>query len=149
MFFIKNGIEGYRKAFCYKGIASRKTYFLFGLFQLVVYVLVALASFYLSDIIQNHANVQAAPGAVILAVIGFFVVVAVGIYSWLAGLAFSARRLHDVGLSGWVLLAPIVIAFVVGYMGSGAGYVVTFVFNLGLMLAKTREDNNKYRPEVS
>jgi uncharacterized membrane protein YhaH (DUF805 family) len=149
MFFIKNGIEGYRKAFRYKGIAGRRAYFFFALFQLVIYGLIALISFYLSGIFQNPSNVQTEPVAVILASVGFFIALAIGIYSWLAGLAFSVRRLHDVGLSGWILLIPVVIAFAVGSVGAGGGYVVNAVFGLGLMMARTREDNNKYRPENS
>lgn len=148
MFFIKNGIEGYKKAFCYKGVAGRRTYFFFVLFQLVSYGLLALASFYLSAIFLVHSNVQAAPGKVILAVIGFFIVLAIGIYTWLAGLAFSVRRLHDIGLSGWVLLIPVAIAFAIESVGPGGGYVVNAVFGLGLMLARTKESNNQYLPET-
>lgn len=149
MFFIKNGIEGYKKAFCYKGVAGRRTYFFFALFQLISYGLLALVSFYLSAIFLVHSNVQVSPGKVILAVIGFFIVLAIGIYSWLAGLAFSVRRLHDIGLSGWILLVPVVIAFAIEFVEPGGGYIVNAVFGLGLMLAKTKIANNKYRPETS
>lgn len=145
MFFIKNGIAGYRKAFCYKGVAGRRDYFFFMLFQGVVFGLQALASFYISSVFRDSSNVQAAP--VILAVIGFFIVLAIGIYSWLAGLAFSARRLHDTGLSGWILLIPALIALGAEAVGEGGRYVINFVFSLGLMLAKTKTEGNKYQPD--
>ncbi|NLS54839.1 DUF805 domain-containing protein [Hafnia alvei] len=145
MFFLKNGIEGYRKAFCYKGVASRRAYFFFALFQLPMFCLLVLASFYLSSIFMVNSNLQIMPGTVILAVIGFFIVLAIGIYTWLAGLAFCVRRLHDIGLSGWVLLIPIIIAFAIETIGEGVGPIVNGVFLLGLMLAKSKTDNNKYQ----
>lgn len=148
MFFLKNGIEGYRKVFCYKGVASRRSYFFFGLFQFPIFCLLVLASFYLSSIFQVRSNLQIMSGTVILAVIGFFIILAIGIYTWLAGLAFSVRRLHDIGLSGWILLIPMIIAFAIETVGEGSGAIVNGVFLLGLMLAKSKTDNNKYQPDT-
>ncbi|NUU68867.1 DUF805 domain-containing protein [Enterobacteriaceae bacterium BIT-l23] len=135
MFFIKNGVEGYRKAFSYKGVADRKSYLFFVLFQWIVIILVTLASFYLKVIFQGYSGV------------GLFIVISISLYSWLAGLAFSVRRLHDTGQSGWILLILFIIVLIVEAVGEGGGNAVNAIFFLGLMLAKTKSENNKYRPD--
>lgn len=143
MFFIKNGIAGYRKIFSYKGVAGRKEYFLFFLFQLIIYSVLALISFSLWAIMKEQSLNQSESG-VILSEFGFLAILVMVGCAWLADLAFSVRRLHDIGLSGWVLLIPSTVSFLIILAGVEEGAVINGFFYLGLMLAKSRE-NSKFR----
>lgn len=144
MFFIKNGIAGYRKIFSYKGVAGRKEYFFFFLFQLIIYSVLALISFRLWAIMKELYLNQSESGSVILTEFGFLAILVMVGCAWLADLAFSVRRLHDIGLSGWVLLIPSTVSFLITLAGVEEGAVINGFFYLGLMLAKSRE-NSKFR----
>ncbi|HAT1619101.1 TPA: DUF805 domain-containing protein [Raoultella planticola] len=148
MFFIKNVIEGYRKAFCYKGVADRKTYFFFWLFQLPAGLIIKLALAYcLYFLLFSGLSFN---GLTIISGMGCFAILVALFYSWLAWLALSVRRLHDIGLSGWVLLIPTLISFAVSKMikgdqGESIIAAIAIIFFLSLMLIKTKTKNNKYR----
>lgn len=130
MFFINNGIAGYRKIFSYKGVDGRKEYFLFFLFQLIIYSILALISFRLLAIMKEQSLNQSESG-VILAGAGFLVILVMVGCAWLADLAFSVRRLHDIGLSGWVLLIPGTLSFLITLAGVEEGAVINGFFIWG------------------
>jgi uncharacterized membrane protein YhaH (DUF805 family) len=148
MFFINKIIEVYRKAFCYKGVADRKTYFFFWLFQLPVDLVIKLVLAYCFYFLMFSG--LSANGLTIISGIGCFVMLIALLYSWLAWLALSVRRLHDIGLSGWVLLIPTLACLAVSNMieGDSGDYIasaIVIISFLSLMLIKATTENNKYR----
>ncbi|AYN27018.1 DUF805 domain-containing protein [Buttiauxella sp. 3AFRM03] len=161
MFFIKNAIDAYKKTFCYKGVAGRKSYILFALFQFLFLVLLRLITFL--DYV-----------AIIVGLLPLFV--------FLAGLAITVRRFHDFGLSGWwailyfgvtfvvpiVLIIFVILAFfsftadlvdgsyTAAYVVTSSIvrstieiYVVCITLSMLLALPKSKIENNKYRPADS
>ncbi|WP_162302982.1 DUF805 domain-containing protein [Buttiauxella sp. 3AFRM03] len=152
MFFITNAIDGYRKVFCYKGVADRKSYFFFVLFQTPIAALILWASIYLESISQG-LNEETPISHLSIILLFSLAQLAAYIYTFLASLACSVRRLHGIGLSGWFILPPLVIA-VIGsnviesdwfWLGFVAGVCVDLLF----ALPKSKIENNKYRPANS
>ncbi|WP_370090789.1 DUF805 domain-containing protein [Buttiauxella sp. 3AFRM03] len=171
MFFITNAINGYRKAFCFRGVADRKSYFFFSLFQLLAFVLADLYSQYICFELSEPRDF-------------FSILIVVSSYPFLADLTFTARRLHDIGLSGWWVTLIFCMTFIFAvfiilwalitsweaslrkensflpdyiwgeYISSKwqfqwGLYIFNFVFNFLLALPKSKTENNKYRPANS
>ncbi|AYN26390.1 DUF805 domain-containing protein [Buttiauxella sp. 3AFRM03] len=174
MFFITNGIDGYRKVFCYKGVADRKSWLFFVLFQFLFLMLYDLVNF--ARALDNGAlddEAQASHVAILAVELALFY--AATIYSCLAYLAITVRRFHDFGLSGWwvipyfglmvlvllVIFAVSVLIFgilledvPIGSIATVVGFivcknVVSISFILLLALPKSKIENNKYRPADS
>ena len=74
------------KNFSFKGRATRKEYFAFALFQLLVIVFISFAA-------KPFGN-----AVFFLAYFGYILLTTV------QGLAIAVRRLHDISLSGWFLI---------------------------------------------
>ncbi|WP_165856311.1 DUF805 domain-containing protein [Marinobacter sp. JSM 1782161] len=107
-------IDGFRRYADFSGRATRRQYWMFFL----VYFLISLA-----------ANViDLAMGSFILSTV-FSVVVLV------PSISLGARRLHDIGRSGWWQLLMFVIVI---------GWIV-----LALMLARPGEGENRYGPALA
>ncbi|AYN30202.1 DUF805 domain-containing protein [Buttiauxella sp. 3AFRM03] len=159
MFFITNAIDGFEKIFCYKGVADRKSYFFFVLFQLLVLVLLNLVALIGLSFDNERVHTTVAFSLVIGVLVSF--------WSLLVKLAMSVRRLHDIGLSGWWVILIFCVTFVAfkhnGIMGIKSAdpnwfidvvnIVVACVVWLGshllLALPKSKIENNKYRPADS
>ena len=94
-----------KKYACFSGRARRKEYWLFALFNFIAAFIVGFIGGFLSSVTNVAAFAYLAP-IYNLAVI-------------IPGLAVSARRLHDIGKSGWWLLIGLV-PFV--------GWIVLLVF---------------------
>ncbi|WP_162302992.1 DUF805 domain-containing protein [Buttiauxella sp. 3AFRM03] len=167
MFFITNGIDNYRKIFCYKGVASRNSYVFFSLFQIlpllfldaidIFFDLVSQVTDLLPEKISDLLDIVLRGGDIAIGIIVLLSLL-------LADISISARRLHDIGLSGWFTLAPAVIILAVQFIvfswfefelevgisiGMGIVIVIDLVFHLLLALPKSKIENNKYRPADS
>ncbi|AYN30197.1 DUF805 domain-containing protein [Buttiauxella sp. 3AFRM03] len=164
MFFITNGIDGYKRAFCYKGVADRKSYFFFALFPFVFFTLFELILLYFQTVTLNLYGEIQVRNIVIPALFATI------IYSFLASSAFTVRRLHDIGLSGWwstlyfcvVLILVLFITLVMFFIFTPTDrylhfiifstilfYMVSLVFYFLLALPKSKIEKNKYRPDDS
>ena len=109
----------------FTGRANRKEYWSFVLFYLLFFVLAALIGGVLDEIFGNLQSPD--PQAI-------FTVVSTGLFSlalFLPGLAVYVRRLHDIGLSGWLSL----VAFL-PYVGG--------IFVLVTALIPSQAGPNKY-----
>lgn len=75
----------------FKGRAGRKEYWMFMLFNILFFKLTILMDFLLGTSIDKLS-------------FGGLFFLAYSLFIFIPGLAFTVRRLHDVGKSGWFLL---------------------------------------------
>lgn len=69
------------------------------------------------------------------------------IYCFLYCTAIIARRLHDLGLTGWLSILNIVVFLTFDYFHmTNAGYMFEFVFYTALLTIKGLPSDNKYGP---
>ena len=119
----------------FSGRSTREEYWMFTLIYLVVYFCLSTIAFLLnSDVLS-----------IILTILSFAVIVPT--------LSITARRLHDVGRSGWWQVAPL-IGLVFAGIGaiqasstlSLAGIALTFALAIVLLvfLIKPSDDDNQY-----
>ncbi|WP_051938269.1 DUF805 domain-containing protein [Ghiorsea bivora] len=119
----------------FTGRSTREEYWMFTLIYLLVYlVLSAIALMFESQVFQ-----------VMLTILSFAVII--------PSLSITARRLHDVGRSGWWQLSPYIgmVFSLVGIfqeskvlMISGAIFMLTLFVILLVFLVKPSEEDNKY-----
>ncbi len=83
-------LEGFRRYFDFTGRTRRRGYWIFSLFHIIVTVLVIFA-----DAFTGTLNPQTGLG-----IIGWLYT----LFSFIPGLAITARRLQDTGKAGWWLL---------------------------------------------
>lgn len=106
----------------FSGRAQRKEYWMFTLFNFIVYVVV--------DILQTVAsNSQLASVAFILAIL--YLLYSLGIL--IPSVAVTARRLHDIGKSGWWMLISIIPLI---------GAIILLV----LLITDSKPGDNQYGP---
>lgn len=142
MFFMKVILNGYRYLFRYRGVEGRKTYSIFYVFNLAVWCCSAWATFYLFMQMIMHSGIVARdPSMGTPVLIGFLISPVFFLCSSLAGLASSARRLHDIGQTGWLLFIPVGFALVFPVLG----LPIKLVFDVVLMFLNSKEKNNDYR----
>jgi uncharacterized membrane protein YhaH (DUF805 family) len=85
----------WKKAFDYKGRASRKEYWLFVLFNLVVLIAYGVFWVTLGKTLGSFFDLSYAFSLITVPIVLF------SMATFVACLALNARRLHDIGLSGW------------------------------------------------
>lgn len=82
----------------FNGRSRRKEYWMFALFNMLVCGVAEIAA------LTTFTSTKSSPlGLLIFAVLGIY-----GLAVLVPGLAVSARRLHDIGMSGWLLLVALV-----------------------------------------
>lgn len=106
--------------FDFKGVATRKAYWLFALFLMLLNIVMTVL-----DIGLGTFNEEAGIG-VISAIFGLLML--------FPSLSIAVRRLHDAGFSGWWMLLMIV----------PFGFIVLLIF----MLLPSKVEGNKYRQAV-
>lgn len=141
-----------KNTFNYKGRARRREY---GWFILI--------NFLLQFTLQILAGVADLLGLTFLAT-GFSLVYALGtIFLWLTGLSLTARRLHDLGYSGWwqlgiplIVIVLLIIAIIMGgSLGNDSGAILVVIlgsigalfllaFSLWLIFKDGQRFTNKY-----
>lgn len=150
--FLKNAIDGYKKAFTYRGAEGRKPYNFFILFQTIVFIFCIILIYFCIIPVANIADtgtLNKTPeisGPIALAIVGILIIVGISIYSGLATVAFSVRRLHDMGVSGWIFLAVYIAALIANKFLPALSSLINSVFLIMMMMAKTKFNDNKYRP---
>lgn len=133
-----------KKIFTFKGRARRKEYGWFMLIYLLINIVLGILEGAAEALNQQTLN-------------GFILLVnfVVGLYLWLASLSLTARRLHDLGYSGWWQLAPlggliliIFIAMLAGDTGTIALIIVVaiayLIYSLWLLFKEGQRFENKY-----
>ncbi len=130
------------KYFTFRGRASRSEYWYYYLFILlvsVVYFLIiaALFGFNPPPIVGASRNIEFST----IQYVAFAVGGILAIYLYIPLLVAQVRRFHDRNLSGWWILAGIVVGFVpfVGIIASIAIFVITVL--------KGTDGDNKYGPD--
>ncbi len=110
MTFIEATRTCLRKYADFNGTAGRPEYWWFMLFQVIVLGVPSLiATLLLVAGMPMDGNPEDVNGALFALAIGLFALVSLGSLALLLpSLAVSARRLHDIGLSGWLLLLSLV-----------------------------------------
>lgn len=142
MFFMKVILNGYLYLFRYRGVEGRKTYNIFYVFNLAVSCCSAWATVYLFiQMLIRSGIVDRDPSMGIPVLIGFLISLVFFLYSSLAGLASSVRRLHDIGQTGWLLFIPVGVALIYPVFG----LPIKLVFDVVLMFLNSKEKNNNYR----
>lgn len=142
MFFMKIILNGYRKTFRYRGVEERKAYSIFYIFNLAVWCGSAWATFYFFMQMIMHSGIVAQdPSMGTPVFIGFLISPVLFLFSSLSGLASSARRMHDIGKTGWLLLIPVGFALFLPL----PGILIKFVFDVVLMFLNSKVSNSEYR----
>ena len=128
------------KYFTLSGRATRSEYWWFILFQwsvLIALFLVMLLFFGLDDsLVGGSATGMETAGIVSLVVLGI-----VFLFFFIPAIAAQVRRFHDRNLSGWWVLAIIILSNVplVGFVASIVGLVITVL--------RGTDGDNKYGPD--
>src|SRR5690606_19853716 len=107
----------------FRGRATRKEYWGFVLFSLISAALVAALGFVI-DAAMGNAD-EPAVTMIVLALFGLALII--------PGLAVTVRRIHDIGLSGWLILLNFVPTF---------GSLIIFVFTV----VPSQRHPNKWGP---
>lgn len=112
----------------FQGRATRKEYWSFVLFYIIFFILAMVAGLLIDAAAGNlkggHNDQPIATGA-------FVIIYALGMF--LPSLAVFVRRLHDVGLSGWLTLVGMI-----PYVGG--------IFSLVIALIPSEDNANKHGP---
>ncbi len=132
---MKHFINAFKLYGVFSGRSTREEYWMFTLIYLIVYVVLSAIAFVLeSDIFE-----------IVLAILSFGVVV--------PSLSITARRLHDVGRSGWWQLSPYIGMIFMGVGAMQESSVLIFggmalMIGLGILvlvfLVKPSDDDNQY-----
>ncbi len=132
---MKHFIHAFQLYGVFSGRSTREEYWMFTLIYLVVYLVLSGISFMLeSDVFQ-----------IVLAMLSFGVIV--------PSFSITARRLHDVGRSGWWQMSPY-IGMIFGLIGTmqessllmiSSGIIMLVLFILLLVwLVKPSDEDNAY-----
>lgn len=129
-------IQPLRRYVDFSGRSGRREFWFYCLFLLLCYlaaiaIIVAVAS--AAEISNSGFNLGV--GMTTLVLIG---IIYVG--NFVPGLALSARRLHDLGLSGWLLVAAALVIMFLNIFG-WIGYMV-------VMALPPQKGTNAYGPPV-
>jgi uncharacterized membrane protein YhaH (DUF805 family) len=133
----------------FSGRARRKEYWGVVLFDVIIYVVLygiigaGFAQVGDYSALSNPTALVQAMGSSPLILIGGGLLIIWGLISILPGLGLMARRLHDIGQSGWWLLA-IVIVGVIPYLG-----FISAIAVLVIALIKGQPGENKFGPPVT
>ncbi len=122
-------IEFWKRAFDFKGVASRKQYWLAVLFNFIMLLVLSLIFMGFQEVSYNAGNIDAGYEAEN----GLNMVTS--IYSLLMlipSISISVRRLHDHNRSGWMYLISLIPVI---------GSIIIFIF----MLLGTVKVNNRWR----
>ena len=144
MTFLERGLQHFINAFklygVFSGRSTREEYWMFTLVYFVTYLLLSGIAWLLnSDVFQ-----------IILTLLSISVIV--------PSLSITARRLHDVGRSGWLQLTPYtgMVFAMVGLlqqskilMISGSILMLVLFVMLMFFLVKPSEDDNQYGAKPS
>jgi uncharacterized membrane protein YhaH (DUF805 family) len=100
-------LMGWQRALDFEGRSRRKEYWMFSLFNFLIFaaVVVAVAVVFMVLGVAADSTGTAAMG---LGVVGGGVVALYALASLLPGIALAIRRLHDTNRSGWWLLISLV-----------------------------------------
>lgn len=133
---MKEFIYVLKNMFNFKGRSRRRDFWIsqainYGLIYIVGAIMMMLMGACFKGLIAG--NIASIVGFIVFAII----MVIIGIWSFLFSLAVTIRRLHDRGMSGWILLACIL-----GSMCCYIGAIVLFV----LMCLDSQEGENQYGP---
>ena len=119
----------------FSGRSTREEYWMFTLIYLVVYFCLSTIAFLLNSDVFS----------IILTILSFAVIV--------PSLSITARRLHDVGRSGWWQLSPF-LGMIFSFIGvfqestllmiSGGIFMLTLFIVLLVLLVKPSENDNQY-----
>lgn len=123
MIFISNYIAVLRKYATFSGRATRSEYWRFTLTHIIVFI--ALAILAVIGVLLNPDEVPSLAMPLILYWVGTII----------PGLALMARRFHDAGYSGWMILLGLIPP-------PPIGWIVVFVF----MVRPSERGDNKYGP---
>jgi uncharacterized membrane protein YhaH (DUF805 family) len=143
-------IRAYTAKFAkFSGRARRKEYWGVVLFDIIIYVvlyaIVGAGFAQIGDMsaLSDPRMLVQAMGQSPLILIGGGLLIIWGLISILPGLGLMARRLHDIGQSGWWLVAIIIVG-VIPYLG-----FISAIAILVIALIKGQPGENKYGPPVT
>ena len=133
----------------FSGRARRKEYWGVVLFDMIIYVILygvigaGFAQIGDASAFTDPSRLIHAMGESPLILIGGGLLIIWGLISILPGLGLMARRLHDIGQSGWWLVAIIIVG-VIPYLG-----LISAIAILVIALLKGQPVENKYGPPVT
>lgn len=133
---MKEFIYVLKNMFNFKGRSRRRDFWISQAINYgFIYIVGALMTMLMGGCFKGlmEENPTSIAGFIVFAIVMVFV----GIWSFLFSLAVTIRRLHDRGMSGWILLACIL-----GAMCCGIGNIVLFV----LLCLDGQEGENQYGP---
>jgi uncharacterized membrane protein YhaH (DUF805 family) len=125
--------EAWRKSFTYEGRASRKEYWM----TVLWYVISVVVSAGLIILLRFPLGLPDFIEEIVFGWLFYLFLLALVVYvtgSFLVFLALAVRRIHDIGLSGWLVLIGLVPFF---------GTLVIFIFTL----IPGNLGDNKYGPD--
>ena len=116
----------------FKGVATRKQYWMFALFHALVMIIIIFISLLIYGIWGFASLSEYHSINIIIGILLLLINIVIALILFVPSLAISVRRLHDINFSGWFLLFHLI-----PYGGS----LVIFVFHV----LPSENKNNKYR----
>jgi len=119
----------YRRYADFSGRSGRQEYWMFLLFNFIVYIVLGATS--LAYFIRKASDIDYAPGrpAPVLGIVGVILLVVFALATFIPSIAVQVRRFHDQDKSGWFVLLALV------------PYVGGLILLIFMMLEGTRGPN--------
>lgn len=90
----------------FEGRSRRKEYWMFVLFNLIVYAVLAVLAFGSTDFTAAAQGASSSPSPLLMIAFGLFAIFALAMF--IPGLAVQVRRFHDQDKSGWFVLLGLI-----------------------------------------